>query len=244
MLSFGWRFGGKILPVRMQPIEKNKASKAVFKSFERTLTLVTWILLIVAIFILFVDGINRNLHDLALSYISGMIVYVLTVVIPGILKHIRLQRFVINELALLYLEYKDLLRTISGEKTEDDIFSIELIEKGLERFNCRKQSDCICLSNRMVDILKPKCAKILSITSLLLSKHYAFTVEELLVIHEITQVWFLKDISSLDANSDYFQRKTQMMNKAEYLVNRYNDLKTLYFTVKRKTKYTIGWHPD
>lgn len=228
----------------MQTIDKNKISKSVYNLFEPILTIVTLGLLIIAIVILFIEGINRNWHDLALSYISGMVVYVLTVVIPGVIKHIRLQRFVINELALLYLEYKDLLRTICGEKPQDDTFSIELIEKGLERFNCRKQSDCICLSNRMVDILKPKCARILSITSLLLSKHYAFTVDELLVIHEVTQVWFLRDISSIDANKDYYQRKGQMMNKAEFLLKRYNDIQTLYFNVKRKTKYTIGWHPD
>lgn len=232
-----------ILLTPMHTIDKNKISKSVYNLFEPILTIVTLGLLIIAIVILFIEGINRNWHDLALSYISGMVVYVLTVVIPGVIKHIRLQRFVINELALLYLEYKDLLRTICGEKPQDDTFSIELIEKGLERFNCRKQSDCICLSNRMVDILKPKCARILSITSLLLSKHYAFTVDELLVIHEVTQVWFLRDISSLDANSDYFQSKRQMTNKAEYLVNRYNDIQTLYFNVKRKTKYTIGRHP-
>lgn len=233
-----------ILLTPMQTIDKNKISKSVYNLFESILTIVTLGLLIIAIVILFIEGINRNWHDLALSYISGMVVYVLTVVIPGVIKHIRLQRFVINELALLYLEYKDLQRTICGEKPQDDTFSIELIEKGLERFNCRKQSDRICLSNRMVDILKPKCARILSITSLLLSKHYAFTVDELLVIHEITQVWFLRDISSIDANKDYYQRKGQMMNKAEFLLKRYNDIQTLYFNVKRKTKYTIGWHPD
>lgn len=68
-------------------------------------------------------------------------------------------------------------------------------------------------------------------------------MEQLLVIHEITQVWFIKDIAALGAGSDYFQSRQKMLTKAEFLVQRFNDLQDLYFDIKHKANLTIGWHP-
>lgn len=221
----------------------NSRLRAIFRIAEKFLSAIPWILLVASIAIFFYLEDHPNWHDLSLSYIAGMLVYILTVVIPDKIKSIKVKRHIIHELALLYNEYRDLLWTISSRKSGTDPFALEQIQNGLERYNCKKQSDCICLSNRTVDILRPKCSRILGATSLLISRHYAFSVEQLLVINEITQVWFLKDIAALGTGSDYFQNRQKMLTKAEFLVQRFHELQELYFDIKRKANVTIGWHP-
>lgn len=223
--------------------DKNSRSRNVFSLAEKVLSALPWILLFASVVIFFCIEGHPTWHDLSLSYIAGMVVYFLTVVIPNTIKSIKLKRYILHELAILYNEYRELLWKISSKEPEKDAFAIEQIQNGLERFNCRRQSDCICLSNRTVDILRPKCSRILGATSLLISKHYAFSVEQLLVIHEITQVWFIKDIAALGTGSNYFQSRQKMLTKAEFLVQRFNDLKDLYFDIKHKANLTIGWHP-
>lgn len=221
----------------------NSRLRAIFRIAEKFLSAIPWILLVASIAIFFYLEDHPNWHDLSLSYIAGMLVYILTVVIPDKIKSIKVKRHIIHELALLYNEYRDLLWTISSRKSGTDPFALEQIQNGLERFNCKKNSDCICLSNRTVDILRPRCSRILGATSLLLSRHYAFSVEQLLVIHEITQVWFLKDIAALGTGSDYFQNRQKMQTKAEFLVQRFHELQELYLDIKSKTNVTMGWHP-
>lgn len=225
-------------------IANNSKSKSVFRIAEKVLSTLPWILLIASVAVFFCIEGHPDWHDLALSYIAGMVVYFLTVVIPDTIKSIKLKRYILHELALLYSEYRDLLWKISCKEPETDQFALEQIQNGLEKYNCKKQSDCICLSNRTVDILRPRCTRILAATSLLISKHYAFSVEQLLVIHEITQVWFIKDIAALGTGSDYFQSRQKMLTKAEFLVQRFNDLQELYFDIKHKANLTIGWHPE
>lgn len=222
---------------------ESKSNVHFFPLTDFLLSAIPWLLLIVALYVMFIEC-DRVWHDLSLSYISGMIVYALTVSLPDAMRSIKLKRYVIKDLAALYREYNDLLWTISDKTSDDGSYSLVQIQKGLEQYNCRKQSNGICLSNRTIDIIKPKCEKILSLTSTLMSKQKALSVDELLIIYEITQVWFLKDVSSLEDNSDYYQGRKEMMVKAEYLVLRYNDLQSLYFKVKRKVNFTIGWHPQ
>ena len=224
--------------------DKNSWSKSIFRIAEKSLSALPWILLIASVAVFFCVKDSPDWHDLALSYVAGMVVYFLTVVIPNTIKSIKLKRYILHELALLYNEYRDLLWKISTREPETDPFALEQIQNGLEKYNCKKQSDCICLSHRTVDILRPKCSRILGATSLLISKHYAFSVEQLLVIHEITQVWFIKDIAALGTGSDYFQSRQKMLTKAEFLVQRFNALQELYFDIKHKANLTIGWHPE
>lgn len=222
---------------------ESKSNVHFFSLIDFVLSAIPWIFLVIALYVMFADY-NKVWHDLSLSYISGMIVYALTVSMPNAMRHIKLKRYVINDLETLYYSYRDLLKTISDKSSEVDPYTIDQVQKGLERYNCRKQSNGICLSNRTIDIIKPKCERILSLTSTLMSKQKALSVDDLLVIYEITQVWFLKDVSSLEDGSDYYQSKKEMRNKAEYLVLRYNDLQSLYFKVKRKVIFTIGVHPQ
>lgn len=195
------------------------------------------------IILICVDG-HKDMHDLALSFVSGMVVYVLTVVLPEKVRMKKLKRYVINELITLRREYRDLLRVIVGRPCNLSSFTMEQIQNGMERFNCRKHSDSICLSDRTVDILRPKCIRILDITSFLMTKYYAFSVEQLLVIHEITQVQFLTDIADLAPDSDYCHKKQRMIRKADYLLRRYNDLQKIYSEIKEETDRTIGRHPS
>lgn len=234
----------KVLQTPMHFINKNKITKSVFNSFELILTITPWILLIIAIIILLKRDDKDSLRDLALSYITGMVVYLLTVFIPDKIKDAKLKRHVISDLATLYNEYRGLLWTISKKMSGVDPLSQEQILLGLEQLNCRRKPDYICLSAKTIDIIKPKCKRILDTTSLILSKHYAFSVDELLVIHEITQVWFLKDVSELNTECDYWQTKAELIEKAEYLILRFYDLQDLYFKIKYKTSNTIGWHPS
>lgn len=223
-------------------IKKKKKCSTLFIKIECLFSFIPWILLAIAIYILFRVH-NNILHDLSLSYIAGMIVYLLTVVIPDVTRNMKLKRYVISDLATLYKDYRDLIKTISDQPSDENPYPFTEVRKGLERFNCRRQSAGICLSNRMIDIIKPKCEKIISDTSLLLSKDSALSVNELLVIHEITQVWFLRDIISLEDGSDYYQSKKEMMLKADYLVQRFNQLQSLYFKIKRQIDLTVGLHP-
>lgn len=222
---------------------ESKSNVHFFSLIDFVLSAIPWIFLVIALYVMFAEY-NKVWHDLSLSYISGMIVYALTVSIPNAISHIKLKRYVFSELRTLYYTYSNLLKTISDKPSEDDQYTIDQVLKGLERYNCRRQSNGICLSNRTIDIIKPKCERILSLTSTLMSKQKALSVDDLLVIYEITQVWFLKDVSSLEDGSDYYQSKKEMRNKAEYLVLRYNDLQSLYFKVKRKVIFTIGVHPQ
>lgn len=228
----------------MQFFEKHKITKLIFSLFELLLCIAPLVLLIISIIVLLHRDVFTNWHDLALSYIAGMVVYMLTVFIPDTIKDTKLKRHIINDLAALYGEYRGLLWTLSKKTPETNKFSLEQIQLGLEQLNCRRTQNQICLSSKTINIIKPKCIKILETTTSILSKHYAFSVEELLVIHEITQVWFIKDISELNTNFDYWQGKEQMMEKVEYLVQRYYDLHHLYFKIKRRTNLTIGWHPS
>lgn len=222
---------------------ESKSNVHFFSFIDFVLSAIPWVFLVIALYVMFLDC-NRVWHDLSLSYISGMVVYALTVSMPNAMRYIKLKRYVINDLETLYYSYRDLLKTISDKSSEVDPYTIDQIQKGLERYNCRRQSNGICLSNRTIDIIKPKCERILSLTSTLMSKQKALSVDDLLVIYEITQVWFLKDITSIEDGSDYYQSKKEMRNKAEYLVLRYNDLQSLYFKVKRKVIFTIGVHPQ
>lgn len=234
----------KTLQRIMQSSDKNYISKFIFNLFELMLTVVPWILLIIAIVILLRFDNCLCMHNLALSYIAGMVVYAMTVFIPDIIKDIKLKRRIISDLARLYSEYRGLLWTISKKTPETNPFSQEQILLGLEQLNCRRKPDYICLSAKTIGIITPQCRRILDITSQILSKHYAFSVDELLVIHEITQVWFLKDVSKLNPEYDYWQTKAELMEKVEYLILRYNDLHDLYFKIKRRTSLTVGWHPS
>lgn len=173
-----------------------------------------------------------------------MVVYAMTVFIPDIIKDLKLKRHVISDLSRLYSEYRGLLWTISKKTPGVNPFSPEQILLGLEQLNCRRKPDNICLSAKTINIITPKCSRILDITTQILSKHYAFSVDELLVIHEITQVWFLKDVSELNTECDYWQTKAELIEKAEYLILRFYDLQDLYFKIKCKTSNTIGWHPS
>lgn len=225
----------------MKAKNKNKCS-TFYIATEWVFHFTPWILLAIAIYILFRVH-NDILHDLSLSYIAGMIVYFLTVVIPDVTRNMKLKRYVISDLATLYKDYRDLIWTISDQPSEEYPYPFSKIRKGLERFNCRKESPGICLSNRMMEIIKPKCEKILQDTSLLMSKEKALSVDDFLIIHEITQVWFLRDIISLEDGSDYYQSRKEMMLKADYLVQRFNELQSLYFKIKRQIDLTVGWHP-
>lgn len=220
---------------------KNKFP-SLFVTIERAFSVIPWILLAIALYFLFRVN-NSTLYDLSMSYVAGMVVYVLTVVLPDVMKNVKLRRYVINDLAILYKDYKDLLRTISDRSPNEDPYSISQVRKGLERYNCRRQSSCICLSNRTIDIIKPKCERILNDTSKLMSKANALSVDELLVIHEITQIWFLRDIISLEDGKDYYQSRKEMVIKVEYLLQRYNDLQSVYFKIKRLSNLTTGRHP-
>lgn len=220
----------------------SKSRISFFLIFEYILCSFPWIMLAIAIILCVVEK-HGVWHDLALSYFSGMVVYILTVVIPNWVSNVKLKRHIVNDLARLYNAYKDLLWTISAKTPGKTPVSLEQVQLGLERFNCARGGDCICLSKNTIDILRPKCTKILGITSLLITRHYAFSVEELLVIHEITQVWFLKYISAIEPGGKYILGRAQMMNNAEFLVRRYNDLQKTYFEIKRKANRTVGWHP-
>lgn len=229
----------------MKTNNPNKTSRKVFSACDKLLKIIPWVLLIIALLVLFcIEEQNKTWHDLALSYIAGMIVYIFTVLLPEMSNGIKLKRHVFGDLANLYNVYKDLLWTISNKADGNDPYSLEQIQEGLEqRFNCWRHSKYICLSVNTVDILKPKCKAILDCTSTLITKHYALSTEELLVIHEITSVWLLKEISELAEGSDYRQLKEEINKKAEYLVLRYKDYEKIYFAVKNKTRKSVGWHP-
>lgn len=222
--------------------EKFKQKRTIFLATDWVLALTPWLMFVIAGVGLFFAN-NATVRDFSLSYVSGMVVYVLTVVIPDVMRSIKLKRYVIKDLSTLHKDYKDLLRTISDQPTNEYPYPFIQIRRGLERFNCRKESSGICLSNRMIDIIKPKCEKILHDTSLLMSKDKALSVNEFLVIHEITQVRFLRDIASLKEGSDYYQSRKEMMVKADYLAQRFNELHSLYFKIKHQVDFTVGWHP-
>lgn len=229
----------------MKSKKTNKTSQTIFSIGDKLLKIIPWVLFGVALLVLFfIKEQNKIWHDLALSYIAGMIVYIFTVLLPEMSNGIKLKRHVFEDLANLYNAYKDLLWTISNKANGKDPFSLEQIQEGLElRFNCWRQSKYICLSKNTVDILKPKCKAVLDCTSILITKHYALSTEELLVIHEITNVWLLKEISELAEGSDYRQLKEEINKKAEYLVLRYKDYEKVYLAVKNKTRKSVGWHP-
>lgn len=221
----------------------HKIYQRIFSVFDKILWAILCILFVLAVIVLyFLNDLGGCWHDFALSYISGMIVYILTVAIPSYINRLKLTRTVVNDMALLRKAYRDLLLTIS-DKSQEDPYTLEQIQSGLVRFSSHGKPGYICLSSRTVEIIKPKCERIQSLTSMLLTKPQAFSADELLVVHEITQVWFLKNVMSLDDDHGYVQKKDRMMKKAEYLVLRYNELEKLYKRFKKRTNVTIGWHP-
>lgn len=221
----------------------------LFKKFkfvisEFTLNCLLVLLLLVAIVAMITFQSCTIAFNLSLSYVSGIIIYVLTSVLPQKMHEYNMKRRIIGDLEKLHESYKVIIRNISYHEKYKKIYSYDQVCKGVERFNTCKDSDWrIGISADKVEMIRTACNKALSLSKKISSDSEALTTDEMFAIYEISQVWFIQDIANLPEGQDYVQEKSEMYRKLKYLMERYHDFDVVCQKIDKIVRNTVGRHP-
>lgn len=221
----------------------------LFKKFrivirECTLNSLLLLLLVVSIVAMFVFQSCTIVFNLSLSYVSGIIIYVLTSLLPQKMHEYNMKRRIIGDLDKLHACYKVIIRNISYHEKYKKIYSYDQVCKGVVKFNTCMDSDWrIGISANKVEMIRVACNKALSLSKKISSDSEALTTDEMFAIYEISQVWFIQDIAKLPEGQDYVQEKSEMYRKLKYLMERYHDFDLVYQKIDNIVRNTVGRHP-
>ena len=221
----------------------------LFKKFrivirERTLNCLLVLLLVVSIVAMFAFHSCTIVFNLSLSYVSGLIIYVLTSLLPQKMHEYNMKRRIMVDLDQLHASYKVIIKNISYHEMYKKIYSYDQVCKGVEKFNTCEDTDWrIGISANKVEMIRAACNIALSLSKKISSDSEALTAQEMLAIYEISQVWFIQDIANLPEGQDYVQEKSEMYRKLKYLMERYHDFDIVYQKIDKIVRNTVGRHP-